>query len=78
MVTADGHMVTGRQEPRLVLVSLTCEGHQVCLNGPDMEELRFPVKQPENPVMDCRSGRCSVTLVQMWSRPSWKLIIILS
>lgn len=54
VVTDDGHMVTGRQEPRLVLVSLTCEGVQVCLNGPNMEELRFPVKQPDNPVIDCR------------------------
>ncbi|XP_022606172.1 mitochondrial amidoxime-reducing component 1-like [Seriola dumerili] len=54
VVTEDGHMVTGRQEPRLVLVSLTCEGGQVCLNGPNMEELRFPVKQPDNPVIDCR------------------------
>ncbi|XP_057714579.1 mitochondrial amidoxime-reducing component 1 [Corythoichthys intestinalis] len=54
VVTEDGHMVTGRQEPRLVLVSLTCEGGQVCLNGPDMAELRFPIEQPNNAVMDCR------------------------
>ncbi|XP_044022600.1 mitochondrial amidoxime-reducing component 1 isoform X2 [Siniperca chuatsi] len=54
VVTEDGHMVTGRQEPRLVLVSLTCEGGHVCLNGPNMEELRFPVKQSDNPVIDCR------------------------
>ncbi|XP_034531764.1 mitochondrial amidoxime-reducing component 1 [Notolabrus celidotus] len=54
MVTEDGHMVTGRQEPRLVLVSLTCEGGHVCLNSAGMEELRFPVKQPENAVIDCR------------------------
>lgn len=55
VVTADGHTVTGRQEPRLVLVSLTCEGGQLCLSGPDMEELRFPIDQPENPVISCRS-----------------------
>ncbi|XP_071353566.1 mitochondrial amidoxime-reducing component 1 isoform X2 [Trachinotus anak] len=54
VVTEDGRMVTGRQEPRLVLVSLTCEGGQVCLNGPNMEELRFPIKQPDKPVIDCR------------------------
>ncbi|XP_028251752.1 mitochondrial amidoxime-reducing component 1 [Parambassis ranga] len=54
VVTEEGHMVTGRQEPRLVLVSLTCEGGQVCLNGPNMEELRFPLKQPDNPIIDCR------------------------
>ncbi|XP_028994623.1 mitochondrial amidoxime-reducing component 1 [Betta splendens] len=54
LVTDDGHMVTARQEPRLVLVSLTCHGGQVVLNGPDMEELRFPVRQPGNRVVDCR------------------------
>ncbi|XP_030247993.1 mitochondrial amidoxime-reducing component 1 [Sparus aurata] len=54
VVTDDGHMVTGRQQPRLVLVSLTCEGGHVCLNGPNMEELRFPFKQADNPVLNCR------------------------
>ncbi|KAK5857912.1 hypothetical protein PBY51_011121 [Eleginops maclovinus] len=54
VVTEDGHMVTGRQQPRLVLVSLTCEGSYVCLNGPDMEELRFPAKHPDNDTIDCR------------------------
>lgn len=54
VVTEDGHMVTGRQEPRLVLVSLTCEEDRVCLNGPDMEELQFPIKQPQNVVISCR------------------------
>ncbi|KAM9777282.1 mitochondrial amidoxime-reducing component 1-like [Neosynchiropus ocellatus] len=54
VVTEDGHMVTGRQQPRLVLVSLTSDGTHAVLNGPNMEELRFPIKQPENKVMDCR------------------------
>ncbi|KAK1894696.1 Mitochondrial amidoxime-reducing component 1 [Dissostichus eleginoides] len=54
VVTEQGHMVTGRQQPRLVLLSLTCEDGHVCLSGPDMEELRFPVKQPDNSVIDCR------------------------
>ncbi|XP_041827770.1 mitochondrial amidoxime-reducing component 1 [Melanotaenia boesemani] len=54
VVTEDGHMVTGRQQPRLVLVSLTCEEGRVCLNGPSMEELKFPIKQPNNPVLNCR------------------------
>lgn len=54
VITEDGHFVTGRQEPRLVLVSLTSEGGQTCLNGPDMEELKFPLLQPDNPVIDCR------------------------
>lgn len=54
VVTEDGHMVTGRQQPRLVLVSLTVEGGQVCLNGPKMQELRFPFEQSGNAVIDCR------------------------
>ncbi|XP_026149078.1 mitochondrial amidoxime-reducing component 1 [Mastacembelus armatus] len=60
VVTEDGHMVTARQEPRMVLVSLTCEQGQVCLNGPDMEELRFPFRQPDNPVIDCRVFRADI------------------
>ncbi|CAL9686782.1 unnamed protein product [Knipowitschia caucasica] len=54
VVTEDGHMVTGRQEPRLVLMSLTCEGGQVCLNGPNMEELKIPINNPTHRVTDCR------------------------
>ncbi|TNN51085.1 Mitochondrial amidoxime-reducing component 1 [Liparis tanakae] len=54
VVTEDGHMVTGRQEPAMVLVSLTCEGDQLCLNGPNMEELRFLIQQSDNAVVDCR------------------------
>ncbi|XP_031166004.1 mitochondrial amidoxime-reducing component 1 isoform X1 [Sander lucioperca] len=60
VVTEDGHMVTGRQQPRLVLVSLTCEGDRVCLNSPNMEELRFPITQPDNPVMDCRVFKADI------------------
>uniref|UniRef100_A0A8C2K2U0 Mitochondrial amidoxime reducing component 1 n=1 Tax=Cyprinus carpio TaxID=7962 RepID=A0A8C2K2U0_CYPCA len=54
VITEDGRMVTGRQQPRLVLVSLTCEGGQLCLSGPQMEELRVPLHQPNNAVVDCR------------------------
>ncbi|KAM6912178.1 mitochondrial amidoxime-reducing component 1 [Xenentodon cancila] len=54
LVTEDGHMVTGRQEPRLVMVSLTCEGSQAVLNGPNMEELKFPIRNPDYPVINCR------------------------
>ncbi|KAJ7988811.1 hypothetical protein DPEC_G00313070 [Dallia pectoralis] len=54
VITEDGHFVTGRQEPRLVLVSLTSEKGQTCLNGPGMEELRFPLLQPDNAVINCR------------------------
>ncbi|KAL6106026.1 mtarc2 [Pungitius sinensis] len=54
VVSDDGHMVTARQQPRLVLVALTCEGGRVCLNGPDMEELRFRIDPADSGVMDCR------------------------
>ncbi|KAM4543298.1 mitochondrial amidoxime-reducing component 1 [Odontesthes bonariensis] len=72
VVTDDGHMVTGRQEPRLVLVSLTCEEGHVCLNGPNMEELKFPLKQPDNPILNCRvfgvdiQGRDCGDKVSIW------------
>lgn len=54
VITEEGQMVTGRQEPRLVLVALTCEDGHVCLNGPNMEELRFPSKQSDNLIINCR------------------------
>ncbi|GAA6096568.1 mitochondrial amidoxime-reducing component 1 [Tachysurus ichikawai] len=54
VITEDGHMVTGRQQPRLVLVSMTCDGGQVCLNAPEMEELKIPLHQPNNPIFKCR------------------------
>lgn len=54
VITTSGCMVTGRQEPRLVLVSLSCQDGQVCLSGPDMEELYFSVPQPDCPVVNCR------------------------
>ncbi|MEQ2218695.1 hypothetical protein XENOCAPTIV_006919, partial [Xenoophorus captivus] len=54
VVTEEGNMVTARQEPRLVLVSLSYRGGHAYLNGPDMEELKLPVKQPDNPILNCR------------------------
>ncbi|KAI1895921.1 hypothetical protein AGOR_G00111750 [Albula goreensis] len=54
VITENGNQVTGRQEPRLVLVSMTSEGEHLCLNAPSMEELRIPVSQPRNPVVNCR------------------------
>ncbi|XP_063040691.1 mitochondrial amidoxime-reducing component 1 [Engraulis encrasicolus] len=54
VVTEDGQMVTGRQEPRLVLLQMTAEGLNICLNAPDMEELKVPLHQPSNNIMDCR------------------------
>ncbi|KAJ8290560.1 hypothetical protein GJAV_G00014480 [Gymnothorax javanicus] len=54
VITEDGRQVTGRQEPRLVLVTMTSVGENLCINGPSMEELRIPLKQPHNPVVNCR------------------------
>ncbi|XP_061481134.1 mitochondrial amidoxime reducing component 2-like [Rhineura floridana] len=51
----DGHMVTARQESRLVLVSVNCKNGHLILNAPEMTELAVPVKVPEkNPVKNCR------------------------
>ncbi|XP_062427763.1 mitochondrial amidoxime reducing component 2 [Rhea pennata] len=51
----DGHMVTARQEPRLVLVSVGCEDGCLTLNAPEMKQLRFPVSlSRKNPVRNCR------------------------
>ncbi|XP_043916112.1 mitochondrial amidoxime reducing component 2 [Protopterus annectens] len=44
----NGQKVTARQEPRLVLISVSCENGHLILNAPDMEELRVPVKLPES------------------------------
>ncbi|XP_023695028.1 mitochondrial amidoxime-reducing component 1 [Paramormyrops kingsleyae] len=54
IVTDDGHQVTARQEPRLVLLSLTCQDGRLCLNAPGMEQLNIPLSQPQNQVINCR------------------------
>ncbi|XP_030642680.1 mitochondrial amidoxime-reducing component 1 [Chanos chanos] len=54
IIYEDGQMVTARQQPRLVLVSLKCEGGQLCLDGPDMETLRVPLPKSNNAVYNCR------------------------
>ncbi|TRY93618.1 hypothetical protein DNTS_027246 [Danionella cerebrum] len=54
VISEDGHMVTARQQPRLVLLSLTCEAGQLRLNAPKMEELRIPLHQSDGSVVDCR------------------------
>ncbi|KAM6272936.1 mitochondrial amidoxime reducing component 2-like [Spheniscus humboldti] len=51
----DGHMVTARQEPRLVLISVSCENGHLTLDAPEMEKLSLPIKVPgKNPVQNCR------------------------
>ncbi|XP_053164598.1 mitochondrial amidoxime reducing component 2-like [Hemicordylus capensis] len=55
VIKEDGHMVTARQEPRLVLISVLCENGHLILNAPGMKELIIPVQVPgQNPVKNCR------------------------
>ncbi|XP_078505939.1 mitochondrial amidoxime-reducing component 1-like isoform X1 [Lissotriton helveticus] len=55
VTTENGGMVTARQEPKLVLISVSCDGAFLTLKAPEMEELRIPLKLPRtNPVLNCR------------------------
>lgn len=55
MVKEDGHMVTARQEPRLVLITTGCENGYLTLSAQGMKKLCLPVKLPsKNPVQNCR------------------------
>ncbi|XP_044285756.1 mitochondrial amidoxime reducing component 2-like isoform X1 [Varanus komodoensis] len=55
VIKEDGRMVTARQEPRLVLVSVYSENGHLILKAPEMKELAIPVKVPrKNPVKNCR------------------------
>ncbi|XP_068108554.1 mitochondrial amidoxime-reducing component 1-like [Hyperolius riggenbachi] len=55
VVTEEGQMVTARQEPRLVLISVTGLGDSLSLEAPGMEKIVLPVSQPNtNKIMDCR------------------------
>ncbi|XP_047561088.1 mitochondrial amidoxime reducing component 2 [Lutra lutra] len=55
VIKEDGHMVTARQEPRLVLVSITYEGDRLILKAPGMDQLALPSKLPSsNKLRDCR------------------------
>ncbi|XP_019405050.1 PREDICTED: mitochondrial amidoxime reducing component 2-like isoform X2 [Crocodylus porosus] len=55
VIKEDGHMVTGRQEPRLVLISVSCGNGYLMLSAPEMKELRVPIKlSRKNKVHNCR------------------------
>ncbi|KAM4052677.1 mitochondrial amidoxime-reducing component 1-like isoform 1-T2 [Anomaloglossus baeobatrachus] len=55
VVTDEGQMVTGRQEPRIVLISVTGTGDSLSLEAPGMEKIFVSVTQPKsNKIMDCR------------------------
>ncbi|XP_077014021.1 mitochondrial amidoxime-reducing component 1 isoform X1 [Tamandua tetradactyla] len=48
-------MVTARQEPRLVLISLTCDGDSLILSAAYTKDLLLPIKTPTaNAVLKCR------------------------
>lgn len=48
-------MITARQEPRLVLVSITLENNYLTLEAPGMEPMVLPLKLPSsNKIHDCR------------------------
>lgn len=62
VIKEDGHMVTARQEPRLVLISIIYENNCLIFRAPDMDQLVLPSKQPSsNKLHNCR---CSA-----WGHP---------
>ncbi|XP_003791002.1 mitochondrial amidoxime reducing component 2 [Otolemur garnettii] len=55
VIKEDGHMVTARQEPRLVLVSITYENNFLTFKAPGVDQLVLPGKLPSSNVLhDCR------------------------
>ncbi|XP_074118802.1 mitochondrial amidoxime reducing component 2-like isoform X1 [Sminthopsis crassicaudata] len=55
VIREDGHMVTGRQEPQLVLISIAWDNDQMTLSAPNMDDLIVPRKVPStNAVRNCR------------------------
>ncbi|XP_073892912.1 mitochondrial amidoxime reducing component 2 isoform X2 [Macaca fascicularis] len=59
VIKEDGHMVTARQEPRLVLVSITYENNCLIFKAPDMDQLVLPSKQPSsNKLHNCSYRLC--------------------
>ncbi|KAK2488553.1 hypothetical protein MC885_011979, partial [Smutsia gigantea] len=77
VIKEDGHMVTARQEPRLVLVSISCEDDRLIFSAPGMDRLVLPSKLPfSNTIHDCR---CSAW--GLWgpacTRCSFRLLLVL-
>ncbi|XP_003474273.1 mitochondrial amidoxime-reducing component 1 [Cavia porcellus] len=55
VINEEENMVTARQEPRMVLISLTCDGKTLTLSGAYTEDLLLPIEAPAtNPVRTCR------------------------
>ncbi|XP_031193598.1 mitochondrial amidoxime-reducing component 1 isoform X2 [Mastomys coucha] len=55
VINEEGNMVTARQEPRLVLISLTCEDDTLTLSAAYTKDLLLPITPPAtNPLLQCR------------------------
>ncbi|KAM5302291.1 mitochondrial amidoxime reducing component 2-like isoform 5-T6 [Glossophaga mutica] len=55
VIKEDGHMITARQEPRLVLVSITYKDDRLTFQAPGMDQLVLQSKLPSsNRIHDCR------------------------
>uniref|UniRef100_A0A8I5P2X9 H2.0 like homeobox n=1 Tax=Papio anubis TaxID=9555 RepID=A0A8I5P2X9_PAPAN len=55
VINQEGNMVTARQEPRLVLISLTCDGDTLTLSAAYTKDLLLPIRTPTtNAVRKCR------------------------
>lgn len=55
MIDEKGNMVTARQEPRMVLISLICDGDALTLSAAYTKDLLLPVHTPAtNAVVKCR------------------------
>ncbi|XP_040594987.1 LOW QUALITY PROTEIN: mitochondrial amidoxime-reducing component 1 [Mesocricetus auratus] len=55
VINEDGNMVTARQEPRMVLVSLTYDNDTLTLSAAYTKDLLLPVTPPTtNPLVQCR------------------------
>ncbi|KAM9316858.1 uncharacterized protein PAF06_007951 [Gastrophryne carolinensis] len=55
VVKEDKVLVTARQEPRMVLITLTCDDRHMTLSAPGMENLDVPLKLPNsNAIFTCK------------------------
>ncbi|EDL13080.1 mCG12387 [Mus musculus] len=55
VINEEGNMVTAWQEPRLVLISLTCEDDTLTLSAAYTKDLLLPITPPAtNPLLQCR------------------------
>lgn len=55
VINEDGNMVTARQEPRLVLVFLTCDNDTLTISAAYTKDLLLPITPPAtNPLLQCR------------------------